>query len=232
MGAGRRPPPPCGRAPGPSSASCAPAHCGAPRRPPGARRRRRRRRAPGRAAAVTAPRAGAAATAAPRLRRRHAPPRAARAPVTPATPAEPCAGRVRRRLRDEEPSGGEAPGEDGPRACGGLRARSKGRAARRRRLRRRGEGGGGGAAGAGAPLPQSAPALVAGRGLSSPLLVAGGRALFGRGLRMLARGAHVAQTLPPCASLGLPPRAVSARAAPGARPRSAGRHLGVYGPRV
>ena len=92
--------------------------------------------------------------------------------------------------------------------------------------------GGGGAAGAGAPLPQSAPALVAGRGLSSPLLVAGGRALFGRGLRMLARGAHVAQTLPPCASLGLPPRAVSARAAPGARPRSAGRHLGVYGPRV
>ena len=93
---------------------------------------------------MTAPRAGAAATAAPRLRRRHAPPRAGRAPVTPATPADPCAGRVRRRLRDEEPSGGEAPGEDGPRACGGLRARSKGRAARRRRLRRRGEGEGGG----------------------------------------------------------------------------------------
>ena len=88
-------------------------------------------------------RAAAAVTAAPRLRRRHAPPQAARAAVTPVTPAEPCAGRVRRRLRDEEPSGGEAPGEDGPRACGRLRARSKGRAARRRRLRRRGGGWGG-----------------------------------------------------------------------------------------
>ena len=94
-------------------------------------------------------RAAAAVTAAPRLRRRHAPPQAARAAVTPVTPAEPCAGRVRRRLRDEEPSGGEAPGEDGPRACCGLRARSKGRAPRRRRLRRRGGGGGGG----GGPAP-------------------------------------------------------------------------------
>ena len=119
------------------------------------------------------------------------PPRAARAPVTPVTPAEPCAGRVRRRLRDEEPSGGRLPAKTAPvhpvgyvREAGAVRLGGDGFDAV--------VGGGGGAAGAGAPLPQSGPALGAGRGLSSPLLVAGGRALFGRGLRVPARGVHVA----------------------------------------